>query len=66
MSNTKTKTVKITENELVDLIDNIVNEAVTEKKKAWIAEQESKKATVLENKVKSLEKQIKLLAESKK
>ncbi len=66
MSNTKTKTVKITENELVDLIDNIVTEAVTEKKKAWIAEQENKKATVLENKVKSLEKQIKLLAESKK
>ena len=62
----KTKTVKITENELVDLIDNIVNEAVTEKKKAWIAEQENKKATVLENKIASLEKKVKTLTESKK
>jgi len=67
MSNTKTKkTVKITENELVDLIDNIVNEAVTEKKKSWIAEQAKKKATVLESKVADLEKKIKMLSESKK
>ena len=32
------KTVKISENELVDLIDNIVNEAITVKKKEWIAD----------------------------
>jgi hypothetical protein len=66
MSNTKTKkTVMITENELVDLIDNIVNEAVTEKKKSWIAEQAKKKATVLEGKVANLEAKIKILFESK-
>ena len=35
MSDTKKKTVKITESELVDLIDNIVTEAVGEKKKEW-------------------------------
>lgn len=65
MSNTK-KTVKITENELVDLIDNIVNEAVNVKKQEWIAEQESKKATVLENKIAELEKKVKSITESKK
>ncbi len=65
MSNTK-KTVKITENELVDLIDNIVNEAVNVKKKEWIAEQESKKATVLENKIAELENKVKSITESKK
>jgi len=65
MSNTK-KTVKITENELVDLIDNIVNEAVNVKKEEWIAEQESKKATVLESKIAELEKKVKSITESKK
>lgn len=65
MSNTK-KTVKITENELVDLIDNIVNEAVNVKKQEWLAEQESKKATVLENKIAELEKKVKSITESKK
>lgn len=65
MSNTK-KTVKITENELVDLIDNIVNEAVSVKKTEWIAEQESKKATVLENKIAELEAKVKSITESKK
>tara|TARA_B100000927_G_scaffold45106_4_gene32590 strand:+ start:1310 stop:1507 length:198 start_codon:yes stop_codon:yes gene_type:complete len=65
MSNTK-KTVKITENELVDLIDNIVNEAVGVKKTEWIAEQESKKATVLESKIAELEEKVKSITESKK
>lgn len=65
MSNTK-KTVKITENELVDLIDNIVNEAVNVKKEEWIAEQESKKATVLESKIAALEAKVKSITESKK
>lgn len=65
MSNTK-KTVKITENELVDLIDNIVNEAVNVKKEEWIAEQESKKATVLESKIAELEEKVKSITESKK
>lgn len=62
----KTKTVQITENELVDLIDNIVTEAVIEKKKVWIAEQATKKTTVLENKIANLEKKVRILTESKK
>ena len=65
MSNTKKK-VKITENELVDLIDNIVKEAVNVKKEEWIAEQESKKATVLESKISELEAKVKSITESKK
>ena len=43
MSNVK-KTVKINESDLVDLIDNIVNEAVAVKKQEWLNEQ-AKKAT---------------------
>ena len=66
MSDTKNKTVKITESELVDLIDNIVSEAVEEKKKEWIAEQEAKKATVLESKIAELEAKVKTLTESTK
>jgi len=68
MSNTK-KTVKIKENELVDLIDNIVNEAVAVKKQEWINEQakkQSNKTTVLEGKIAKLEAQFKALTESKK
>lgn len=62
MSNLKPiakKTVKIKENDLVDLIDNIVNEAVAAKKKEWISEQAvktAKAATMLENRVIALEK----------
>ena len=43
------KLVKITENDLVELIDNIVTEAVSEKKKVWLAEQKkaNKKANSL-------------------
>ena len=68
MSNTK-KTVKIKESELVDLIDNIVNEAVAVKKQEWINEQakkESNKTSVLEGKIAKLEAQFKALTESKK
>ena len=36
MSNTK-KTVQIKESKLVDMINNIVEQAITEKKKEWIA-----------------------------
>ncbi len=35
----KEEIVQIKENNLVDLIDNIVTEAVAEQKKVWIAEQ---------------------------
>jgi hypothetical protein len=60
------KTVKITENELVDLIDKIVNETVTEKKKVWIAEQKKKNAAILESKVAALEAKVKAITEGKK
>ena len=64
MSNVKPvakKTVKINENDLVDLNDNIVNEAVALKEKQWIAEQakkESDKSALLENRIAALEKLI--------
>jgi hypothetical protein len=66
MSNTTQKTVKITENELVELIDNIVTETVAEKKKVWLAEQESKEENLLESKIADLEAKVKALTESKK
>jgi len=65
MSKTKQKTVKITENELVDLIDNIVTETVAEKKKEWLAEQEVKKDSLLESKIAKLEATVKRLTEGK-
>lgn len=65
MSKKEVKTVKITENALVDLIDEIVNEALKEKKKEWIAEQEAKEATILENRINELESKIKAITESK-
>jgi hypothetical protein len=58
MSNITKKTVKINESALVDLIDNIVTEAVEKKKVEWIAEQETKKANLLESKIAKLEKSI--------
>ena len=64
MSNTKPvakKTVKIKENDLVNLIDNIVTEAVEVKKKEWLAEQAKKssdKTAVLEKRILALEKLI--------
>ena len=70
MSNTKPvakKTVKIKENDLVDLIDNIVNEAVAVKKQEWIAEQaKTDKSSVLEGKIADLEAKFKTLLEGKK
>ncbi len=64
MSETKKitkKVVKINENDLVELIDNIVKEAVAIEKKVWIAEQAtkvSKNATMLENRILALENKI--------
>jgi len=72
MSNTKTatkKTVKIKESALVDLIDNIVTEAVAAQKQEWINEQakkQSNKTSVLEAKIAKLEAAVKTLTESKK
>ena len=67
MSNVK-KTVKIKENDLVDLIDNIVNEAVKEKKKQWLAEQAKKtsdKTAMLENRLADLEGKLSKLLTGK-
>ena len=63
------KTVKIKESDLVDLIDNIVNEAVAVKKQEWINEQaknNSNKTAVLEGKISALEAKFKTLTEGKK
>jgi hypothetical protein len=59
MSNVK-KTVKISESDLVNLIDNIVSEAVEIKKKEWISEQAQKgnKNAILESKIAELEARI--------
>ena len=71
MSENKTvakKTVKIKESELVDLIDNIVNEAVAIKKQEWINEQasnEKQKNSLLESKVAKLEAIVTKLTEGK-
>jgi hypothetical protein len=63
MSNAK-KTVRISENDLVDLIDNIVSEAIQVKKKEWLAEQAKKgdKTAILESKLNKLEEKISKLA----
>lgn len=66
MSNTK-KTVKISENDLVNLIDSIVSEAVQIKKKEWLAEQANKgdKTAILESKLANLEAKINSLTKTK-
>jgi len=60
------KRVKITESELVDLIDKIVSETVTEKKKQCIAEQKEAKESILESKISQLEAKVKSITKSKK
>jgi hypothetical protein len=53
------KIVRINENNLVDLIDNIVSEAVAVEKKKWISENEAKEdaeKTSLMERVEKLEK----------
>lgn len=67
MSNEK-KTVRIKESHLVDLIDNIVNEAVAIKKQEWINEQtkkQSESSKLMEAKIAKLEKAVKRLTEGK-
>lgn len=56
MASTK-KTVKINEKDLVDLIDNIVTEALVIKKKEWLSEQAKKgdKNAILESRILDLE-----------
>jgi hypothetical protein len=58
---TSKKVVRLNEDQLVDLIDNIVNETVAVKKKQWLAEQAKKnesKTAVLESRINALEKLI--------
>ncbi len=58
------KTVKIKESHLVDLIDDIVNEAVAVKKQEWITEQAKltgDKTNILENRLQELEAKIALI-----
>jgi hypothetical protein len=59
MSNTK-KTVRISESDLINLIDNIVTEAVLVKKQEWISEQTKKNSdnTILEQKLAKLEAKV--------
>jgi hypothetical protein len=66
MSNVK-KTVKISESDLVNLIDNIVSEAVEIKKKEWLSEQAAKgdKNAILESKLAALEAKLNKLTEGK-
>lgn len=63
------KTVKIAENDLVDLIDNILTESLAVKKQEWLAEQKAKdssKNALLETRLAELEKKFKTLSEGKK
>ncbi len=55
----KRKTVRVTESELVDLIDKIVNETVNEKKKRWIVEQKKAKKSLLETRLAKVEAKLK-------
>jgi|TARA_R110000868_G_scaffold128099_3_gene336045 hypothetical protein len=52
------KVVKITESKLVELIEGIVTQKVSEEKKVWLKEHAETKKTVLENKVAQLEAKI--------
>lgn len=53
------KVVSITEEKLVALIDNIVNEVVATKKRQWISEQKKSKASLLETRIARIERAIK-------
>jgi|TARA_B110000211_G_C13614580_1_gene350454 hypothetical protein len=57
----KRKTVRVTESELVELIDKIVNETVGEKKKRWIAEQRKAKKSLLETRLAKVESKLRRL-----
>jgi hypothetical protein len=62
------KTVRINEKDLVDLIDNIVTEAVALKKKEWLQEQAKKgdKTAIFETRINQLEEKLNKLTEGKK
>jgi len=61
MSNKKTpinESVKITENDLVAMIEGIVLEEVAKAKGKWLQEQKESKETLLENRLAALEKRL--------
>ena len=58
------KTVKIKESNLVELIETVVTETVARTKKEWIAEQESKNTKLIEAKVREIAGKV--ISESKK
>ena len=58
------KTVKLSESNLVDLIDNILSEAVEVKKQEWINEQ-AETHKLMESKISKLEKALQRITESK-
>lgn len=65
MSEKIKKTVKIKENDLVNLIDNLINEAVELKKQEWLNEQataESEAKKLFEERLSTLEKTIEKLS----
>lgn len=68
MSNLTRKTVKIKESHLVDLIENILTEAVAVQKQEWINEQakkNQKENQLFETRIASLEKKLQQLTEGK-
>ena len=52
------ESVKITENDLVAMIEGIVLEEVTRAKGKWLQEQKESKETLLENRLAALEKRL--------
>lgn len=58
------KTVKLSESNLVDLIDNILSEAVEVKKQEWINEQADNRK-LMESKISKLEKALQRITEGK-
>lgn len=66
MSKTSQKIIQVKESALVDLMDNIITEAIAKAKVEWIAEQEAKKASLLESKIAQLERTIAEISKSNK
>jgi len=61
------KIIRVNESALVDVIEKIVTEAVSAKKKEWIAEQTAKQDKIIAERIdKILEDRIKKLFENKK
>jgi UDP-glucose 6-dehydrogenase len=62
--NTKNNSFKLSESNLVDLIDNILNEAVEVKKQEWVNEQADNRK-LMESKISKLEKALQRITEGK-